>query len=59
MKDFGKGWMSSNAADLCKIMLVFGNVSIKDLLRELRTQQGPGILNVRSVEAALARLRNE
>ncbi len=59
MKDFGKGWMTANAQDLCKIMFVFGSLDPMDLIMELKhvRTRDRQLVNVRTIENAIARLR--
>lgn len=54
-REFGQGWMSANARDLCRIVVAFGGVDPVTLLRELRP--GSRLLTTRAVESALRRLR--
>lgn len=57
MRNFGEGWMSKNASDLCKILFVFGNLNPKDLLRVLRPSKR--MVNCASIEKAVAILQKE
>jgi hypothetical protein len=59
-KDFGKGWMSSNAADLCRIVTAFTDVSPDALVRMIhRIHPGTCQVNVATVERALSILEAE
>lgn len=60
LKDFGKGWMSLNARDLCKIAFFFGGVAPKELVLELhRIHPGNIIINTTTVEKAFSNMNKE
>jgi hypothetical protein len=56
LANFGEGWMTKAAADLCRVLLVFGNVEPITLIKALPSGNRRK-LNIRSVEHALMKLR--
>ncbi len=56
LANFGKGWMSKDAADLCRIMIFAGNLDVFAFMKALPYGNRAKI-NIRSVERALAKLR--
>lgn len=56
--DFGDGWMTKNASDLCKIMVAFGNADAQDLVKTISfLHKRNCLVNQRTVEKALVILR--
>ena len=63
-KDFGDGWMSNNAADLCKIAVMFGGFDREELVRRIVKRIGERRLkgekvNVTTVEAVMSEMYDE
>lgn len=59
--DFGKGWLTNNAADLFRIAVAFGGFDAKELtmrLYRIRPDNGR-LINMATVERALGEIRKE
>jgi hypothetical protein len=59
--DFGEGWMSNNARDLCKIATVWGGFERAELVRRivLRPRDHERRVNTHTVEAVLRDMLDE
>lgn len=55
VKNFGDGWLTNSAADLCKIAIAFGGFSADELVLAITKLQGKrdAKANVATVEKAL------
>ena len=59
-KHFGEGWMSKNAADLCKIVFVFGGVDKIEMIFLLnKIHPGGETINEATICKALQIMEND
>lgn len=58
--EWGTGWLTNNANDLCRIMIVFGNVPMPELVLTIhRIHKGTGKVNTATVERAFVEMRKQ
>lgn len=56
--DFGKGWLTTPASDLCRIMVAFTAIDAKELVLTIqRIHKGTSTANIATVERAISLLQ--